>query len=147
MRIGSNKLPGQLGGVIARAILDQKQFLGGLFQHLFEKGDVAIGIKASLNALTEQAPTEKLNQSEYFVPFAFATGLHQGLLTGWRPGITERPPLRKTGFVAKQQQSLGGFRLPFEVRENLGHPQQTFGFIQMIRHKTGFLIGKAQGLQ
>src|SRR3972149_6147537 len=147
MRIGSNKLPGQLGGVIARAILNQKQFLGGLFQHLFEKGDVAIGIEASLHALIEQAPTKELNQSEHFVAFAFATGLHQGLVTDRRPGITERPPLRKTGFVAKEQPSLGGFRLPFEVGENLGHPQPPFGFIQMIGHKPGFLIGKAQSLQ
>jgi len=145
--MGLKKLFGQLGGVVACPILHQEQSLSGLFQHLFKKCAIAFGIESSLNTLIKQAPTEKLDQSEHFVALAFATCFHHRLLTHGCPDITQRTPLGETGFVSKQQQPPGRFRLSFEVRKNLGHPQQTFGFVQMIGHKTGLLVGKPQPLE
>jgi hypothetical protein len=94
--------------------------------------------------LGKKASAKVINQSEYFVAFAFATGQHFRLLTAPRPGMSQRPPLRKTGFIAKEQQCP---LLPCEPQglgPRITAPRAFFGFIQVIGNKTRFLLREPQ---
>jgi len=97
----SEELLGFLGGMVGSTILYQENRYGGLFEERGDESDVAIGIEAPLNALIKELPGKEINQAEGFVAFALTGGFDSRLLTFARPGITERPPLGKTSFIAE----------------------------------------------
>lgn len=82
-----------------------------MHQHLPQKGFVARTVALTGRRAMKEASAEIINQAKDFVAFALARSLHQRRRAFARPGISQCPPLRKTGFVAKQSQRVSGARL------------------------------------
>src|SRR5918911_4601456 len=98
-------------------------------------------------AFVEQAPREIVDESKDLIGPALATGGDFGLLAPGGPGIAQRAPLRKAGFITKEQQRLALAGSPYNVRPPGLPPLQTLGLVEVIGHKAGFLIGKSQVVQ
>ena len=92
---------GRCTGVIAGAIVDQKQVLSRLLQDHLHKPLVTFRVKPALNALREQTPGEIFNRAKDFVAFALAAGRHFRLPATAGPRITQGAPLGKAGLILK----------------------------------------------
>ena len=88
--------------MIASAILNDHHMLPRLLQHIEQKRRVAFGIEPTLMRFVEKPAGEIVNQAKDFVAFALATGGDFGLLALGSPGIAERAPLGKAGFISKE---------------------------------------------
>src|SRR5919205_4628397 len=133
--------------VVARAILDQDDRLGGLRQHPFQEGTIALRVEAPAVPTREQPSREVVDQSEDLVAFTLPSRLDQWLLAAWRPSVRQRAPLGEAGFIPKQQQ---GARAPRPVHERgPGLPQPCFAllWVEMIGDKARLLVGEAQVAQ
>ena len=80
--------------------------MGGLGSYPPEKGDVGSRVEAAFLPLIKEASCKVLNQPEDFIAFPLTAGLDLGLLAAPCPRVRERAPLRKTGFIAKQQEGV-----------------------------------------
>src|SRR6266446_4747676 len=85
--------------------MDHKQVLGSLRHDHPQECLVLFRVEATLQALREQPPREILNSPKNFVAFALATGGHLRLLPSSGPGVAQRAPLGKAGFIFKQDQA------------------------------------------
>src|SRR4030095_14205395 len=133
---------GRCTGVIAGAIVDQKQVLRGLCQDHLQERMVTCRVKPTLDALKEQTPGEIVNRSKYLVAFALATRRDFGLLAASRPRVTSRSPLGKTGLIFTQDHPFATLGRPYNRRPLVLQPRQALGRVQMIRYKTGLLERK-----
>src|SRR5215470_8322803 len=70
---------GRCTGVIAGAIVDQKQVLRGLCHDPLPERLVTVRVKPALDTLKEQTPGEIFNRPKHLVAFALATGRDCGL--------------------------------------------------------------------
>ena len=77
-----------------------------LRQHIEQKRRIALRIEPTLMRFVEKPAGEIVDEAKDFVAFALATGGDFGLLAFGSPGIAERAPLGKAGFIAKEQQCL-----------------------------------------
>ena len=93
--------------VVGSTILDQEHGLGRLRQDGAEEGHIACPVEPASVALIKQPPAEEVNQPEDLVGLALAGGRDDRLLTHWGPGVAERAPLGKPGFIAEQKQATG----------------------------------------
>src|SRR5207249_7974695 len=131
-------------GMIPCAIMDEKQVLCGLPHEHLQEPLITYRVKAAFDALIEQTPRDVFNRPKDFVAFALAAGWHLRLPAAARPGVTQRAPLRKTGFILKQDKTVATLGRTYNHRPFLRKPGQTLGRVEMIRHKTGLLKRKAQ---
>src|SRR4029453_162789 len=131
-------------GMILRPILNEDDGLGGLRQHTPEKGNVGGRVEATVLPLIKEVPREVIAQAKDLVAFALAGGLDFGLLAAPCPGVRERAPLRKTGFIAKQQESFLRVCRAQNLRPRLCPPRLPLMLIKMIRDEGRFLKAKAQ---
>src|SRR5262245_65462008 len=134
-------------GVITGPIMDQKQVLRGLCHDPLQEGLVTVRVKPALDALIEQTPRKILNGAEDLIPFAFATGGDLRLVPPSCPGVAERAPLSKTGFIFKQDQAFHTFGCPYNRWPLVPQPSQALGGVKMVRHKARLLKRKAQVVQ
>src|SRR5215467_6302117 len=95
-----------LAGMIASAILNHHDVTSRLRQHVEQKGHIALGVKPPLMPFVEKPSREIVDEAEHFVAFTLATGGHFGLLACGGPGVAQRAPLGKAGFIAKEQQGF-----------------------------------------
>src|SRR5262249_32458896 len=98
-------------------------------------------------ALVKQAPREIVNRPKHLVAFPLATGFDLGLLASARPRGTQRAPLRKAGFILKQDQALPTLGSTQELWPVLLEPGVPTRGVEMIRHKAGLLERKPQVVQ
>ena len=80
-----------------------------LRQDIEQKSRIAFGVEASRLAPKEKPPRKIVDQSKDLLGLALAAGKDFGLVAPGGPGIAQRAPLGKAGFIAKEQQ---GFSLP-----------------------------------
>jgi hypothetical protein len=92
---------GGLAGMVPSTILDEKDRAGDLRKQVEQKGLVAVPLKALFGSLVDQATTEELNGAKDFVAFAQAGGGDLRLASSASPGIGQRSPQGKAGFIAK----------------------------------------------
>ena len=92
--------------VVPRAVLEQDEVSRGLRQDRAQKLFVTRAVEFARCRTMKKPSTEIVNQAEDFVAFALARSLHQRLYPLARPSARQCPPLRKTGFIAKQQVKL-----------------------------------------
>ena len=95
--------------VIPCPVLNHKNMLRSLRQDLEQKSRIAFGVEASPMALAEKPPRKIVDESKDLIGLALAAGQDFGLSAPGGPGIAQRAPLGKAGFIAKEQQ---GFSLP-----------------------------------
>src|SRR5215510_8928168 len=107
--MGSEKTLHGRTGLIAGSVLNHDDMTSSLRQHVEQKSGIAFRMKAPLMGFVEKLPREIVNESKHLVAFAFAAGAHFGLFPFGRPGIAQRAPLGKAGFIAKEQER---FALP-----------------------------------
>ena len=143
-RMGVEKLLHGLARMITRSILHHDDMAPSLRQHVEQKGRRAVRVQASLMSFVEKLAGELVDQAKDLVAPAFAAGGHCGLLALGGPGIAERAPLGKAGFIATQQQRLALPRLAYNARPLPAAPFQPLGLIEMIRDKARLLRGKTQ---
>lgn len=134
-------------GVILGPILNEEEMLLGLRQHAQQELLIALAIEVALDALIEQATGKELNQPKDFVGAPHPTGLDLRCVPLPRSGVAQGIPLRKRGFVAKENQSLAPFGLAQQVGPDLAQPQAVPLLVEMIRDKLRFLKGVTQVLQ
>src|SRR5262249_11848087 len=103
----------------------------------------------SLDTATTQLgkPSRTKNLITEFVAFALAAGRHLRLPAAARPRVTQGAPLRKTGFILKQDHTAStrgrtDNRRPFFLK-----PGQARRGVEMIRHKASLLKRQAQVVQ
>ena len=72
-----------------------------LGQHLSQEGLITFSVELARVTFVEESARKVVDQAKDFVAFAQTAGFDGGLLPFTGPGITERPPLGKTGLVAK----------------------------------------------
>src|ERR1043166_7636820 len=84
--------------------MDHKQVLGRLRYDHPQECLVLFRVETTFQALREQPPREILNSPKHFVAFALATGGHLRALPSSGPHVAQRAPLRKAGFICKQDQ-------------------------------------------
>src|SRR5262245_3359964 len=95
--------------VIPCPVLNYKNMLRSLRQDIEQKSRITFGVEASRMAFKEKPPRKIVDESKDLIGLALAAGKDFGLLTPECPGIAQRAPLSKAGFIAKEQQ---GFSLP-----------------------------------
>jgi hypothetical protein len=100
------KLPHSFAGMIACAILNDKEMLRGLRQDVAQEGGIAVRVEPPCLRLGEEASREIVDEAKDLVRFAYATGRHFGLVSRGSPCIAQGAPLRKAGLIAKEQQGL-----------------------------------------
>src|SRR5215467_503358 len=110
------------------------------------------GCSASYTPREHSRPTplkhpQILNGAEDLIPFAFATGGDLRLVPPSCPGVAERAPLSKTGFIFKQDQSFHPFGCSYNRWPLVLQPSQAFSGVKMVRHKARLLKRKAQVVQ
>ena len=79
---------GRCTGVIAGAIVDQKQVRRGLCQDHLQERLGTFRVQPTLDALKEQTPGERVNRPKDLVAFALATGRDFGLVAASCPRVT-----------------------------------------------------------
>jgi len=92
----------RLAGVITGTILNHYQVLRRLRHDIEQKFSVALRVEAPGVGLVEKLSGEIVNEAKDLICLAFAARWNLGLLASGCPGITERAPLSKTGFIAKE---------------------------------------------
>ena len=125
------ELPHGFGGMVGCPILNQDQGFGGFIQNLLEEDLIGFGGHAFRLSLIKKLSTKIVDQTKDLVAFANPGGLHFGLLTFLGPGIGQRPPLGKRGFIPKEQQGPPGLG----VGQNTGPAlrQPFLAFVSVVR--------------
>ena len=124
--------------MISRSILDQDQMLFGFPDDGLEKLGVGFRLQSFFLGSIEKASGEIINQPKDFIAFSDAGCLDGGLLAPFGPGIRQSAPLRKGGFIAKED----GRRLLLGLFNNLGP-----GFLQSLHALLGiFVVGNKSSL-
>jgi len=145
--MGQQKRFGRCTGVIAGAIVDQKQVRRGLCHDPLQEGWVTFRVKPARDALIEQPPGAILTGTEALVAFALATGGHLGLLPPSGPRVAQRAPLGTAGLILKENPPPTPFGRTQHHRPFLLQPRLAAGGVQMIRHETGLLKRNPQVVQ
>lgn len=135
---------GHFAGVIFRAVVNQKPMLPSFAQTFQQKRLVTLRVELALKALIQQPTRKILNQAKDFVGLAFATRLDLGLLAFASPGVGQRPPLGKTGFVAKPNLGFPAPGLLQNPRPILLNPGFALGFVQVVGDEARLLERKIQ---
>src|SRR5215471_5555201 len=81
-------------------VLNHKNMLRSLRQDIEQKSRIAFGVEASRMAPKEQPPRKIVDKAKDLIGLALAAGKDFGLLTPGCPGIAQRAPLGKAGFIA-----------------------------------------------
>src|SRR4030095_13853051 len=93
-------------GMIPCPIMDEKQVLRGLPHEHLQEPLRTFRVKAAFDALIEQTPRDVCNRPKDFVAFARAAGWQLRLPAAARQSVPQRAPLRKTGCILKQDQTV-----------------------------------------
>src|SRR5882672_3478025 len=109
LAVGLQTWRSRLAGVIPRPIMDEKQGLRSLLQNPLQEPLGTFRGKSAFEALIKQTPGAIFNRPKDFGAFALAAGRHLRLPAAARPRVTQRAPLRKTGFILEQDQALTTF--------------------------------------
>ena len=129
----------RFGRVILGPVLDQKEVFRRLHQHAQQEGLVTVRVEFSVNPLMKQPSRKEFDQTERLVGFALARRLDRGRLTAPRPRIAQRPPLRETRFIPKQNPGFPTACLPQDLGPFLREPRLAARFVEMIGDKLSFL--------
>jgi hypothetical protein len=130
---------GRLAGVILGSILNEDQMLRRLGQRLGQKRLIPLRVEALLLTMIEKPSRDQLDQTQHLVSFALAGRLDDGRFPLECPGIAQRAPLRKADLISEQDQRLLLLSQTLNLRPGGCPPLAAGLFVQMVRHKAGFL--------
>src|SRR5262245_16031749 len=145
--VGSEKLLRRRAGMIACPIMDQKETRLRLRHDHLQDGLVIFRIEPARNALREPTPRTVLNGPKDFVAFALATRGHLRLVPTAGPGVAQRAPLRKTGFIFEEDQAFATLGRPDNRRPLVLQPGQALDRVEMVRDKARLLKRTSQGVE